>query len=179
MREAAYERAVRQHKDGLHGFASQMLRDREEALDVAQEAMIRLWEQRKRVEPERARAWLMRTAHNLCIDRIRRRKTRNEVADGDDVVQWRESHEPDPARLAESSALGRQLERTLGELDATDRAVIVMREIQELPYREIAEVMQMPLGTVKARLHRARERLRERLLRAGAAPTPGAAGGAS
>ena len=170
MREAAYELAVRQHKDGLFGFASHMLRDREEALDVAQEAMIRLWEHRSQVEPERARAWLMRTAHNLCIDRIRRRKTRNEVADGEEVVQWRESNDPDPARLAESSALGRQLGKTLGELDPVDRAVIVMREIQELPYKEIAETMGMPLGTVKARLHRARERLRERLIRRGTVP---------
>ena len=79
--------------------------------------------------------------------------------------------------MAESSSIGRQLEKTLGELDAIDRAVIVMREIQELPYREIAEVMRMPLGTVKARLHRARERLRERLIRGGT--TPSALGGRS
>jgi RNA polymerase sigma-70 factor (ECF subfamily) len=62
------------------------------------------------------------------------------------------------------------LERALGALPERDRAVIVLREVQGLPYNEIAEVLGVPLGTLKARLHRAREQLRAKLVRAGVTP---------
>ena len=73
-------------------------------------------------------------------------------------------------RRAESSELGRALERALGALPAKDRAVIVLREVEGLAYEEIAEILGVPLGTLKARLHRARESLRARLVRAGVTP---------
>ena len=170
MQEAGFETAVREHRDGLHAFAFRMLRDREEALDVAQEALIRLWRNRERVELPTARAWLMRTVHNLCIDRIRHRKTRSEVDEGDNVIAMRPTTSHGPERLALAGDLGRQLEEALERLSATDRAVVLLREVQQLPYGEICDVLDVPLGTLKARLHRARERLRVELTRRGTTP---------
>ncbi len=170
MNEDAFEQAVRRHKDSVHGFATRMLRDRDEALDVAQESLVRLWEHRKRVRDDGARAWLMRTAHNLCIDRIRKRKTRAEVAEGEAIVDLQAAQGPGPGRLAESGELGAGLEAALDRLDPVDRAVILFREVQGLPYQEIAEALGMPLGTVKARIHRSREKLRDALTRAGLVP---------
>jgi RNA polymerase sigma-70 factor (ECF subfamily) len=165
-----FERSVVAHKDRLFAFATAMLKDRAEAQDVSQEALVRLWQHRDSVEESGTRPWLMRTAHNLCIDRLRRRKVRGEVAEGDTVVALQTDDNPGPQRVAESTEIRRKIERALGMLPELDRAVIVMREVQGLPYGEIAGALGLPLGTLKARLHRARERLRTRLTQAGVAP---------
>jgi RNA polymerase sigma-70 factor (ECF subfamily) len=169
METEAFERAVLQHKDRVHAYAVMMLRDAEEARDVAQEALVKLWKHWDRVDAAGTRAWLMRATHNMCIDRIRRRKVRSEV-DGEEIIPMQADEAPGPKQLAHSSELGRAIERALERLSPDDRAVIVLREVQGLPYGEIAEALNMPLGTLKARLHRARERLRTRLVRAGVTP---------
>jgi RNA polymerase sigma-70 factor (ECF subfamily) len=170
MDDAGFERAVLQLKDRVHGYAVLILRDGAEAQDVAQEALVRMWRERARVEDEGAKTWLLRTAHNLCIDRLRRRRVRGEVADGEEVVTWRADDRPDPERQAAAARLGERIRSALGELSEIDRAVVVLREVEGLSYDEIAAMLGMPLGTLKARLHRARERLRERLVGAGVVP---------
>ena len=167
MREEAFEAAVMLYKDRVHAYATLMLRDRTEAQDIAQEALVRLWEHREQVREDGARLWLMRTVRNLCIDRIRKVRVRSEVDEGDAVVEAEAASTPSPEKLTESGELGRQIEIALAALSLQDRSVLVMREVQGLPYDEIAEVLEVPLGTLKARLHRARERLRARLGRAG------------
>jgi RNA polymerase sigma-70 factor (ECF subfamily) len=170
MDSRAFERAVSGHKDRIHAFATMMLKDSAEAQDVAQEALIRLWQHREGVDERGARPWLMRTVHNLCIDRIRKNRVRAEVADGDAVVALQSDAQPGPQARAEAGEVGRRIEVALNELAPMDRAVLVMREVQRLPYDEIAGVLGLPLGTLKARLHRARERLRGRLSRIGVTP---------
>jgi len=163
-----FEQAVLEHKDRIYSFAAMMLRDPADAQDVAQETMVRLWQNRQTVVPETARAWLTRTAHNLCIDRIRRRRVRNEV--DPEAAREAPDGQPGPLRLAASSELGRALARAIADLTPDYRAVVILREIQRLPYDEIASSLGVPLGTLKARLHRAREQLRERLVRDGVTP---------
>jgi len=169
MQEEAYEEAVMMHKDRIHAYATLMLRDPAEAQDVAQEALFRLWQFRERVRVEGVRLWLMRTVRNLCIDRIRKRRVRAEVDEGDDVVAIEADVSPGPERLTASGQLGEMIERALGELSPHDRSVVILREVQGLTYDEIAEILDLPLGTLKARLHRARERLRKQLVQAGVA----------
>jgi len=170
MRDEAYEEVVRMHGDRIHTYATLILRDRAEAQDVAQEALVRLWENRRAVDGQGVRSWLMRTAHNLCIDQIRRRKTRSEVDDGETVMNHRPDTAPGPDQRTESGELRDSIEAALAALSPGDRAVVVMREVQGLPYDEIATALDLPLGTLKARLHRARERLRSKLVRAGVTP---------
>ena len=169
MDEEAYERVAREHKDRIYAFAVRMLRSHAEGQDVAQEALVRLWQHRERVDGDAARFWLNRTVHNLCVDRIRRRRASPEV-DG----ELKETLSPDrsagPARLAESDEVGRLIERALGRMSERDRAVLLLREVQGLPYAEIAETLGLPLGTLKARLHRAREQLRSKLALWGVKP---------
>jgi RNA polymerase sigma-70 factor (ECF subfamily) len=169
MDREAFERVVREQKDRAYSYAARMLRRTAEAQDVAQEALVRLWQHRHRVDRETAHFWLRRTVHNLCIDRIRRRRSNPEVD-----AELKETISADqrggPGRLAESAELGRVIERALARLPARDRAVLILREIDGLPYAEIARILDVPLGTLKARLHRAREQLRTKLIRAGARP---------
>jgi len=169
MNQEAFERVVREQKDPSYSFAARILRHPAEAQDVAQEALVRLWQHRQTIDDRTARFWLRRTVYNLCIDRIRRRRARPEVN-----AEIKDTISPDPrvgpARLAESAEMGRQIERALARLPARDRAVLILREVQELPYSEIARILDVPLGTLKARLHRAREQLRARLIREGVTP---------
>jgi len=158
------------HKNRVHSFAAMMLRDAAEAQDVAQGALIRLWRFRGQVGEQGARPWLMRTAHNLCIDRLRRRRVRAAVDEGEDVMERQADEKPGPWQLAEAGELARKINEALCNLPTQDRAVVVMREVQGLPYDEIAHSLGVPLGTVKARLHRARERLRSKLSRIGVTP---------
>jgi RNA polymerase sigma-70 factor (ECF subfamily) len=165
----AYERVVREHKDRAYSYAARMLRRPAEAQDVTQEALVRLWQHRRQVDDRTARFWLRRTVHNLCIDRIRRRRSSPVVE-----TELKETISPDhrqgPERLAESAELGRLIENALAELPVRDRSVLILREVEGLPYAEIARMLDVPLGTLKARLHRAREQLRAKLVRAGARP---------
>lgn len=170
MNEEAYEQAVLLHQERVHAYARYMLRNPAEAQDVAQEALVRLWQHRSRVEPGGARCWLMRTTHNLCIDRVRKSRVRAEIDDGATALDLTADVAPGPQKLAESDELGRVIEGALASLSPDDRSVVVMREVQGLAYEEIAAVLGSPLGTIKARLHRARERLRARLCRVGVTP---------
>jgi len=170
MDPRTFEQVVGKHKDRVHGYAALMLRDGSDAQDVAQEAFVRLWSHRDEVDPAIAGVWLLRTSRNLCIDRLRRRTVRAEVSDGPSVIDGLGSEVPDPKRLAGSSETGRVLLRALAGLSEIDRTVVVLREVQGLAYEEIASSLGVPLGTLKARLHRARERLRAQLVRAGVAP---------
>lgn len=169
MDNEGFETVVREQKDRVFAYATMMLRNRTEAQDVVQEAMVRLWRHQDGVEAAGAPMWLKRTTHNLCIDRLRRRKTRPEVgveeleATGTDAA-------PGPDRLAASDELGREIELALGKLSVQDRAVLLLREVQRRPYGEIADLLGLPMGTLKARLHRAREQLRKKLIRAGVTP---------
>jgi len=169
MDNEAFERVAREQKNRIYSYATRMLRRGVEAQDVVQEALVRLWQHRETVDEKTAQFWLRRTVHNLCIDRIRRRQASPEVE-----TELKETISPDsgagPGRLAESAELGRLIDDALGKLPERDRAVLLLREVQGLPYTEIAGILDVPLGTLKARLHRAREQLRAKLVRAGVTP---------
>jgi len=165
-----FERTVVSLKDRVHAYATRMLRDSAEAQDVAQESLVRLWQHRQGVEEPGARLWLMRTAHNLCIDRLRKRKVRSEVAGGDELMDVQRSDAPGPEDRAGATEIGRGIEQALADLGEIDRAVLLLREVHGLPYEEIATTLRLPLGTLKARLHRAREKLRTRLCSVGVTP---------
>lgn len=169
MERDGFERLVGAHKDRVYSYAAWMLHDLEEARDVTQETLVRLWQNRAKVREASAKSWLLTTAHHLCIDRIRRRKSRPEVgvdAPGVPTVDTR----PRPDRLAGSAETARAIDRALDALTPQDRAVVLMREIQGMSYEEIARALDLPLGTLKAKLHRARDRLRRRLVVAGVTP---------
>jgi RNA polymerase sigma-70 factor (ECF subfamily) len=169
MDEEAFERVAREQKDRVYSYAVRLLSRPAEAEDVVQEALVRLWRHGARIEAGAAPFWLRRTVHNLCIDALRRRRAAHEAK-----VPIDEGTSADPrggpARLAQSAELGRLIERALSRLSPRDRAVLLLREVQGLPYGEIAGILDVPLGTLKARLHRAREQLRARLLQSGVTP---------
>jgi RNA polymerase sigma-70 factor (ECF subfamily) len=157
FRELAEEYAGR-----IYTFARYSLRHREDAEDVTQEVLIRLWKHRDSIDPSSTSTWVMRVARNLVIDVSRRRQARTAVfAEGADMVEMAAPSGQAADTAADRSELRSRLEAALMELDEPYRSIVVMREIQGLAYEEIARALNMPLGTIKVYLHRARRRLRE------------------
>ena len=169
MTTSEFEAAVLEHKDRIHNYARGILRDPEDAKDVTQECLIRLWNHRERVEPGTGcRSWLLRSAHNLCVDRLRRRSTHRE-APGDDAPEPTDAR-PGPERLTASVEVAGRLEQALLDLDLRARSIVLLREVEGLAYEDIASLLDLKMGTLKATLHRAREKLRNALLAAEVTP---------
>jgi RNA polymerase sigma factor (sigma-70 family) len=150
----------------IYTFARYSLRHREDAEDVTQEVLIRLWRHWDSIDPAATSTWVMRVARNLVIDVARRRQSRAAVFAGGADVEELAANVPGENTAdaeAERSSLRGRLEGALSELDEPYRSIVVMREIQGFAYEEIATALNMPLGTIKVYLHRARRRLRERM----------------
>lgn len=160
--DLAWEALVRQYQGRVFGVAMHFLREREEARDAAQEIFLRVYTRLDGLlEGQAFLPWLLRLARNCCIDRLRRREVRTPAF----AVALEEAHgisstEPSPEESAlENAALGARevlLYRALGELSEKNREVILLKDTQELKLEEIAELLSLPLGTVKSRAHRAR-----------------------
>ncbi len=165
MMRTAFETAIARHQRKVFTVAYYSLASREEAEDVTQEVFLKLWTNRRQVlASPTLGAWLMRVARNACIDRARRRKTVSAVLQPvDDAAPSAPSRDPDPERLAQSGQVRGHLKRALARLSEPQRSIVILREIEALPYREIAELLELPLNTVKAYLHRARRHLRDEL----------------
>lgn len=175
MNDEGFERAVHDHTRRVHSHAVWILRDPEEARDVAQEALLTLWRHRDTVAEAAAGSWLVRTTYRLCIDRLRSRAVRAEAArtaqgEQDPSEPGGADPAPGPERLAASARLGERLEHALRNLSARDRALVLLREVEGFSYEELAGMLGLPLGTLKAALHRSREKLREALSRDGVRP---------
>lgn len=160
-----YQELVGLHQDRVYTLARALLRDREAAADVTQEVLIRLWRHLPELEGNLA-AWLARVTRNCCYDELRRRRSQSQALGTEspaEVLEDHAAHGPSPERLASSSELGRRLRDAVAELGEPYRSVILMREVQEMKYQEIALALEIPLNTVKIQIHRARRLLRERI----------------
>lgn len=159
-----FESTVERHHRRIYSFAYYLLSSREEAEDVTQEVLLRLFRHRRRLDPEGLGTWLLRVTRNACYDLLRQRRSRREQTLPDDAA----AEIPDyasatPEVRSEAAAFRRRLREELANLPEPHRSVVILREIQGLSYQEVADALEMPLNTVKVNLHRGRRRLRERL----------------
>jgi len=165
----AYEPIVRAYEGRLFGLALSLVRNAEDARDLVQDSFVRAFRSLDLYDPERPFvAWLMSVCRNLCIDFLRRRRYQRSL-DGDEEENPPQITDPgavtDQATLAAES---RDLIRTaLDRLDDDHREVIILKDIQELEYGEIAQILNIPQGTVASRVYYARRSLRAELERMG------------
>jgi RNA polymerase sigma-70 factor, ECF subfamily len=153
-----FERIVLPHLDDAYTLARYMLRDQHEAQDAVQDAVLRALRYFETYRDGDARAWLLAIVRNCCLTRHRRAKTERESITFVDDVDVAHDSRPTDARAIEQSERA-ALHRALAELPPEFQEVIVLREIQDLSYREISDVVGVPIGTVMSRLARARKRL--------------------
>ncbi|MCP4655869.1 MAG: RNA polymerase sigma factor [bacterium] len=166
MREGEFQDLVSRHRDRIFTFAFYSLKNREDAEDVTQEVLIRLWKHRHRLADDYLTAWILRVTRNACCDVVRRRRVRQgriEEHAHQPEIDSMPSHDPDPHSHAEAADFRRRLRAALSTLPEPHRSIVVLREIQGLKYDEIAATVGKPLNTIKVYLHRGRKLLREQL----------------
>jgi len=168
----AFAELVELYKDRIVSFLFRMTGNREDAYDLAQDVFLKVYSNFHSFDSSlRFSPWLYRIAQNLAIDFLRRKKKivylDEPLGDGDDRVWQIESTDPLPAEVAEFRDLEGALERALVLLNPLYRAVLMLRFVEEMSYEEIANILSIPSTTVKTRLHRAREALRQILVEQG------------
>jgi RNA polymerase sigma-70 factor (ECF subfamily) len=165
----AFEVLVEKYKRKTFRLAYGVLRDQEEALDVAQEAFVKAFRSLPKFKGESAfYTWLFRITMNVALDRKRQRAARARSLGTEDVPpeEWERTAvatDTSPDDEAVSAQRRARIGRALESLPEHHRSIIILSDIEGLSYREIAEVLAIPMGTVMSRLHNARKRLREAL----------------
>jgi len=168
--QAAYKRLMRKYHDAIYMLIYRMVREKAEVEDLTQEAFIKAFSSLRNFNNEYAfSTWLYKIATNNCIDYIRRKKLQPFSLDKPiDSDQDQYAFEvPDTSFEADKPIIERQranfLEEAIDALPEKYRRVIILRHKEERDYREIATILHLPLGTVKAHLFRARELLKKYL----------------
>ncbi len=177
-RELAFRELLSRYERPLFSLVYRMVRDRTLAEDLSQEAFIRAFNAIGSYKPRyKFSSWIFKIANNHTIDYLRKRKLDTVSIDGsphartsEEEAQTRlvvESHEEAPDRYVEARELGGQIEEAIAQLRPEYRTAVLLRHVEGYTYEEIAEIMELPLGTVKTYLHRARGELKSLLAHAG------------
>ncbi len=165
---AAFEQLMRIHESRMYAVSLRMCGNREDALDCTQEAMLRIFRAIGSFKGQSSFAtWVYRITMNTCLDELRRRKVRTSSSlDALLDSGWAPTDEDDtPERHSIASEQRRTLERAIASLPEDMRAAIVLRDVQGFSYDEIAAMLEANVGTIKSRISRGREKLREVLLK--------------
>jgi RNA polymerase sigma-70 factor, ECF subfamily len=165
---AAFGLLVERYQDRLANAVTRLVGSTEDARDVLQDTFIKAYEN---LEGFRGGSslytWLFRIAVNTSLSHRRKRKwvpmSSSGAEDANAGEGWADPSAPGPAEPLEAREVEAQVQRALDALDEEHRTVVVLRDIQHCDYREIAEILGVPPGTVKSRLHRARLMLRDKL----------------
>ena len=170
--EAAFEALVRLYEKRVMALALRMCRDPEDAAEAAQEAFLAVWQGLPSFRGESGfSTWLYRLTSNACVDQLRREGRHRSAAgpsfnDEEARVDVPDTA-PSPQEAAERRELRAQVESGLQSLSPDHREVLLLREMQQLSYDEIAARLSLDVGTVKSRISRGRKQLRNFLLKTG------------
>jgi RNA polymerase sigma-70 factor, ECF subfamily len=173
-REAAYRELIRRYERPIFALLFRMVRDRELAEDLSQETFIKALNAIESYRPEfKFSSWIFKIANNAAIDHLRRRELDTLSLDGSPHAETPEAmqatalqigaRQESPLDAVEAKELGGAIEVAIGRLRPEYRACILLRHVEGRAYEEIAEMLDLPLGTVKTYIHRARNELRQAL----------------
>ncbi len=165
--EKAFEALLGKYERAVFSICLRMVRNREMAADLSQDAFIKVFSMLDRYNPQYAfSSWLFKITSNLCIDHLRRRRIATLPMDDPisgekgEIQRQYEAPDPDPHESYVRQEKMDMLEEAVGKLSEHYRIILILRHQENLSYEEIAGTLDIPLGTVKARIHRAREALR-------------------
>ncbi|MEE9246265.1 MAG: sigma-70 family RNA polymerase sigma factor [Gemmatimonadota bacterium] len=172
--ERAYRELVRRYQRPVFSLIYRMVRDRERAEDLAQETFVKVLNALGSYRPQyKFSSWIFKIANNAAIDQLRRRELNTLSLDGAPDAVTAERQEGSSLQIAhsgesplqelEARELGGQIERAISQLRPEYRSCITLRHVEGCAYEEIAEILDLPLGTVKTYIHRARSELRDLL----------------
>lgn len=159
----SFEQTVIPHLDAAYNLARWLTRNDHDAEDVVQEAYLRGFKSFDGFRGTDGRGWLLTIVRNTCYTWLRRSRSEQVSTPFDEEVHHKDVASPDPEELLLKNADRQHLHDALEELPVEFREALVLREIEGLSYKEIANVSRVPVGTVMSRLARARDRLREKI----------------
>jgi RNA polymerase sigma-70 factor (ECF subfamily) len=173
-REPAFRELIRRYERPVFSLIYRMVRDSTAAEDLAQDAFIKVLNHIDKYRPEfKFSSWLFKIANNIAIDHLRRRQLDTISIDGSPNAMTASELEATSFDIADSSEnaldelaskeLGNAIEQAIGKLRPEYRNCIMLRHVEGRSYEEIAATLDLPLGTVKTYIHRARHQLREAL----------------
>ncbi len=170
--EGGFEELVRRYQRPISGYVYRMVGDYDAALDLTQEIFIKIHGSLSRYRPEfKFSTWIYKIAHNAAIDHLRRNTGREcSLVTGNESDSYDlplESEGLSPEQQSEREERRLEIEMVVRSLPTTYRELVVLRHSQDLTYEEIVDVTGLPLGTVKNRLFRAREMMRQQFLNKG------------
>ena len=164
-RSEAFEQVVLPHLDAAYNLARWLVRDPHDAEDIVQEAYLRAFKLFRGYQGGGARAWVLKIVRNASYSFLEKIRPGDLVEKFDEEIHTAGTDQLDAEAVLLQSAGSRMLREALDELPVNLREVLVLRELEGMSYKEIAEVMDVPIGTVMSGLARGRDQLRERLLR--------------
>jgi RNA polymerase sigma-70 factor, ECF subfamily len=167
--DGSFEELVRRYQRPISAYVYRMVGNYESALDLTQEIFIKVYNSLNRYRAEfKFSTWIYKIAHNAAVDHLRRTATREQSLvigpEGDSFDLPLESSRLSPEQESEQKERRGEIEAVVRALPANYRELIILRHSQDLSYEEIVEVTGLPLGTVKNRLFRAREMMRQQFV---------------
>lgn len=167
LRSSKFDYLIKQHKNKIYNYSLYMLRNTMDAEDITQEVMIRIWQNINKFNFMAARAWIMRTTHNLCIDYLRRNKNQyqRELSIDDNLSERIEekTNAVMPDEALNQSLLDKNIKQAIENLQERLKSPFVLYELQGFKYKEISMILDVPLNTVKVNILRARKQLQKDL----------------
>ena len=161
-----FEEVVLPHLDAANNLARWLVRKPQDAEDVVQEACLRAVRFFGGYRGGDARAWLLRIVRNTAYSLLKRTRPSELNEEFDEAIHTRAANQPDAEMAAARQIDSRRLQQALEVIPVHFREALILRELEGLSYKEIAEVMEIPIGSVMSALARGRERLRSEILRA-------------
>lgn len=161
----AFERQAERVFPSVFGTALRLTRSREEAEDLSQEAIVRAYEAFDRFDGNNFKAWILRIVTNLYINKYRRRQRGPQFGSLDDegAAEPTAPEDATPDRMIFDELVGSEVEEAMGKVPEDFRMAVILSDIEGLSYQEIADVLDVPIGTVRSRLARGRAMLRKSL----------------
>jgi RNA polymerase sigma-70 factor (ECF subfamily) len=160
-KRARFERAMLPHLDSAYNLARWIAGNDQDAEDVAQEACLRALKFFDGFHGEDGRAWLLAIVRNTCYDWLKKNRRNPQLLGSEEELETATDQSPGPEAEQLKKADRRLVQLGLEALPAEYREVLVLRELEEMSYRQIAQVTDLPIGTVMSRLSRGRKRLQE------------------
>jgi RNA polymerase sigma-70 factor (ECF subfamily) len=173
-RESAFRELIGRYQRPVFSLIVRLVRDREQAEDLAQDTFIKVLNALDRYDPSyKFSSWIFKIAHNTALDHLRKKQPELLSLDGSPHAATEAEAEASsftavsatetPEEFTASREMGEVIERAIGRLRPDYRTAILLWHVEGRPYEEIAQVMELPLGTVKTFIHRARNELRQEL----------------
>lgn len=160
---ASFEEAIMPHIDAAHNLAKWLLRNEEDAKDVVQEAYLRAFKSFSGFHGSNGRAWLLTIVRNTSYTLLKKNRAVDLTTSFDEEIHVTGDESASPATIVEHAEDAELITKAMDELPTEFREILVLRHQEGLSYKEIADIAQVPPGTVMSRLARARAKLREYL----------------